>query len=462
MSSIFVRARNRSHRLLRTAERTLDGAPPSLVVVGIGTAGVRRSLLFCQRMSELSAAGRIQTVVFYDCNEVTAAHVQKRMRMRKLFGAARDSGGIQLLFPNYIPVANGFMRDPKKFMEYEGPLERDMDTIVNQVMMHSERCGRAPEAIIEFMGFSGHAILGARFYQKMQAAFPAAIMLPVVTLPKDHASEEWTRRYLWEQYEDLLGGANCLVTTQSAGGSADVDIRLATGLAGFEVAEFGEEDDATSSQLCVTFRRLVPASGGWLGMATVKRRMPVLRKFKWLRFPPWWREYAALGPDDELSTSLGNAIWSTLDPAAQLAEGVQAAGEAPQEMVVSLPVHADELEPLASNAAEVLQRSNIFERFPNMDIAFTTARFNEGLTREPYLHATRLYPIRGELTPVADILRADVPPEERAGPAAVETGFGSYYHLPGAATALRPSPVNDGNEDEDGEEDDWRQHVRYF
>ncbi len=462
MSSIFVRARHRSHRLLHTAERPLDGAPPSLVVVGVGTAGVRRSLLFCQRMTELSAADRIQTAVFYDCNEVTVAHVQKRMR--KLFGATRDGVGIQLLFPNYIPLANGFMRDPKKFLEYEGPLERDMDTIVNQVLLHSERCGRAPEMVIEFMSFSGHAILGARFYQKMQTVFPAAVMLPVMMLPKDHASEEWTRRYLWEQYEDLLGGANCLVTTQSAGSSADADVRLATGLAGFEVAEFGEDDGATNSQLCVTFRRLVPASGGWLGMATVKRRMPVTRKFKWLRFPPWWREYAALGPDDELSMSLGNAIWSTLDPAAQLAEGVYAPGEVPQEMVVSLPVHADELEPVASNAAEVLERSNIFERFPNMDIAFTTARFNEGLTQEPYLHAARIYPIRGELTPVTDILRADVPPEERARPAAVETGFGSYYHLPGAGTALRPSPVNDGDKDENGngEEDDWRQHVRYF
>ena len=158
--------------------------------------------------------------------------------------------------------------------------------------------------------------------------------------------------------------------------------------------------------------------------------------------------------------SLGNAIWSTLDPAAQLAEGVHAHGDVPQEMVVSLPVHADELEPVASNAAEVLERSNIFERFPNMDIAFTTARFNEGLTQEPYMHATRIYPIRGELSPVTDILRADVPSEERARPEMLETGFGSYYHLPGAATMLRPSPLND--EEEDGDEYDWRQNVRYF
>ena len=456
MSSIFVRARSRNHRLLHTAKRPAEGLPPSLVVVGVGTAGVRRTLLFAQRMSELSAAGRIQTALFYDCNEITVGHVRKRLR--KLFGATRNEGGIQLLFPNYIPLSNGFMRDPKKFQAYQGPLERDMDNIVNQVMLHSERCGRAPEVIIQFMSFSGHAIPGARLYQKLQNAFPSAAMLPVMMLPQDHVSEEWTRRYIWEQYEDMLGGANCLVTTQSSGNSGEDDTRLATGLAGFEVAEFGEDDGMATSQLSITFRRLVPASGGWLGMATVKRKLPIMRKFHWLRLPPWWREYAAVGPDDELSTSLGNAIWSTLDPAAQLAEGTSHAENAPQEMVVSLPVHADELEPVATNAAEVLDHSNIFERFPNMDIAFTTARFTERLTTEPYMHVTRLYPIQGELSAVSDILRPEVPPEERQRQAMLETGFGSYYHLHGFALTPQLPP----GADEWDSDDDWKQHIRYF
>ena len=428
-----------------------------MVVVGVGTAGVRRSLLFSQRMSELSSADRIQTCVFYDCNDITVAHVQKRLRT--LFGASRTSGGIQLLFPNYIPLANGFMRDPKKFLEYQGPLERDMDSVVNQVMLHSERCGRAPEVVIEFMSFSGHSMLGARLHQKLQTAFPNAHMLPVMMLPQDHVSEEWTRRYIWEQYEEQLSGANCLVTSQSTGNTGEDDIRLATGLAGFEVAEFGDDDGTTSSQLCVTFRRLVPASGGWMAMATVKRRMPVTQKFQWLRFPPWWREYAAVGPGDELSTSLGHAIWSTLDPAAQLAEGVHPSGEAPQEMVVSLPVHADELEPVASDAAEALERSNIFERFPNMDLAFTTARFTERLTREPYMHVTRIFPVQGELSAVSNIMRPDVALDDRRRAAAIETGFGSYYHLNGFAYTPQYSTMD---EDDDEPNDDWRQHVRYF
>jgi hypothetical protein len=229
-------------------------------------------------------------------------------------------------------------------------------------------------------------------------------------------------------------------------------------LAGFEIAEFGEYDGITSSQLSVTYRRLVPASGGWLGMATVKRKLPVMQKFQWFRLPPWWREYAALGPGDELSTSLGHAIWSTLEPAAQLAEGVSHPGEAPQEMVVSLPVHADELEPVATNAAEVLDRSNIFERFPNMDIAFTTARFTERLTTEPYMHVTRIYPIQGGLSPVTDILRPEISPEERQRYPAVETGFGSYYHLHGTILPPQLSPGADDSESDD----DWRQRVRYF
>ncbi len=456
MSSIFVTPRSRSRRLLHTAERLSEGTPPSLVVVGAGTAGCRRALLFLQRMSELSALGRIQSAVFYDCNEITVAHVHKFLR--KFLGGARSGSGIQILFPNYIPLANGFMRDPRKFEEYMGPLERDLDNIVNQVMVQAERSGRSPEVIIEFMGFAGHAVLGGHLHQELLTAFPSAVILPVMMLPQDHVSEEWTRRYIWEQYENLLAGSNCLVTTQSAGHSGEDDARLTTGLAGFEVADFEEQEGITTSPLAATFRRLVPASGGWLGMAVVKRKMPVMRKFEWLRLPPWWQEYAALGPEDELSMSLGHAIWSTLDATAQMAEGVNHVMDAPQEIVVSLPVHADALEPVASNAAEVLQRSDIFDRHPNMDIAFNTARFTEGLQKEPYLHVTRIYPIYGALSSVSDILRPDLRPDERRRPETGETGFGSYYHLRGIQAAPQLSP----DRGDDDPADDWQQNVRYF
>ena len=466
MPSTFVRSRSRNHRLLHTAKGggeesnrkrgAVQSARPSLVVVGMGTAGVRRSMLFSERMSELSAAGRIQTVVHYDCNEVTVANVQKTLQ--KSFGAARPGAGTQVLFPNYIPEPNGFMRDPTRFRDFRGPLERDMDNIISQVMFHSERCGRVPETIIEFMGFSGHAVLGGILHQKMQNAFPNSTILPVMMLPKDHISEEWTRRHIWEQYENLLSGSNCLVTTQSDINAREDDARLATGLAGFEVAEFGEEDDPSNSQLGVTLRRLMPASGGWLGMAAVKRKMPVTRKFEWLNFPPWWRQYAAVGPGDDLSSLLGNAIWSTLDPASQLAEGINQPPNAPQEIVVSLPLHADELEPVATQAAEALDHSSIFNRFINLDIAFNTARFTDGIDPDPYMHVTRIYPVNGELRTITDILRGEGATLPHAATTTAETGFGSYFHLRDHS----PNPVLPPADDDAEFEDDGQQHVRYI
>jgi hypothetical protein len=456
MPSNFVRARSRNHRLLHTAKRgAVQSTPASLVVVGVGTAGVRRSMLFSERMSELSAAGRIQTAIYYDCNEVTVANVQKTLQ--KSFGVAKTGAGTQVLFPNYVPLPNGFMRDPTRYRDFRGPLERDMDNVINQVMLHSERCGRVPETIIEFMGFSGHAVLGGLLHQKLQNAFPNSTMLPVMMLPKDHVSEEWTKRYIWEQYENLLSGTNCLVTTQSDVNAREDDARLATGLAGFEVAEFGEENDPSVSQLGVTLRRLMPASGGWLGMAAVKRKMPITKKFEWLNFPPWWRQYAAVGPEDDLSSLLGNAIWSTLDPAAQLAEGINQPPNAPQEIVVSLPLHGDELEPVASHAAEALDHSSIFDRFTNLDIAFNTARFTDGIEPEPYMHVTRLYPVNGELRTVRDILRGDGAALPNAPTAMMETGFGSYFHLRGIGSNPVLPPADDGTETED----DGQQHVRY-
>lgn len=448
MSSIFVRPRSHSHELLNTAKRASGGALSSLVVVGIGTAGGRRALMFLQRMSELSAIRRVQSAVFYDCNEITVNHVQKFLR--KFLGGVKNEAGIQILFPNFIPLSNGFMRDPERFREYLGPMERDMDSMINQIMLQSERCGRPPEVIIEFMSFAGHAIVGGHLHQKLRAMFPAAVILPVMMLPKDHVSAEWTRRCIWEQYENFLEGSNCLVTTQPAGHAGEDDLRLSTGLAGFAVADYEESEETTvGNPLGGTLRRLAPASGGWLGMAVVKRKVPVVRKFEWLRFPPWWQQYAALGSEDELSRSLGHAIWSTLDPSAQMAEGVDCTENAPQEVVISMPVHGDALEPVAAEAAEVLERSSIFEQFPNMDIAFNTARFVEGVTKEPYMHITRIYPISGELTPVRAILHPDVPPEGRGRSAVRETGFGSHYHLRGSAAAGALFPDN-GDFDGDG------------
>ena len=159
MSSTFVRSRNRGRELLYTAERPAEGISPWLVTVGIGTAGSRRALLLLQRISELSALGRVQSAVFYDCNEITAAYVGKFLR--KFLGGARTGSGIQVLLPNYIPLPNGFMRDPRRYEEYLGPLERDMDNIVSQLTAQSERCGRAPELIVEFMALPAMRRWGA-------------------------------------------------------------------------------------------------------------------------------------------------------------------------------------------------------------------------------------------------------------------------------------------------------------
>ena len=450
MSSIFVRPRSRNSRLLHTARLKTEGNSPSLVVVGAGTAGTRRALTFLQRMSELSEIGRVQSAVFYDCNEITVNYVQSFLR--KFLGRSKNGTGVQVLFPNYIPVTNGFMRDPKLFEEYEGPLERDMDSIVAQIIAQSERSGRSPQAIIEFMSFSGHAVLGGRFHQKLREAFPSAVILPVLMLPQDHVSEEWTRRYIWERLEALLEGAACLLTAQSSNTTED-DRRLATGLAGVEVADFDEEG-ATVSPLASACQRLSTASGGWLGMATVKRKMPVMRKFEWLRLPPWWRQYAAVGPDEGLSVAAGHAIWSTFDPPAQMAEGLNDPHRVPQMVVVSLPVHPDALEPLATGAAEVLERTNLFGEFPNMDIAFNAARFHEGSSGEPFMHVTRVYPVQGELAPVMEILHPGRSPEQ-AGSFAHETGFGTYYHLEAGADGVPPLPFEEPD-------DDWQQHVRYI
>ena len=95
MASIFVRPRDHSSKLLRTTRRkNYESRPSGLVLVGMGTAGCRRLLLLLQRLSELSETGRIQSAVFYDCNEATIDYI--RRFLGKFLGKSRHRTGCRL------------------------------------------------------------------------------------------------------------------------------------------------------------------------------------------------------------------------------------------------------------------------------------------------------------------------------------------------------------------------------
>lgn len=426
MPTVYVKSRGRGRSLLRTSKRRDNFSPANIVVAGIGTAGCRRALLMLQRFAELSVLNRVQSAVFHDCNDTTISHIGRYLG--RFLGKGRGDAGVQIVFPGYVPLSNGFLRNPQSFLEFGGPLRQDMDNVVGQVAAQSDRCGRAPSVIIVFMGFGGHAALGGQLYEKLKAAFPASVMLPTLMLPSDHVCEEWTRRYIWEQYESLLAGSKCLLTSQSLNSGGDEDMRLATGLAAIEMAEF-EDEDASESPLSVVCKRLMPASGGWLGVAAVKRRMPIVRKFQWLKVPPQWSDYAVLGADEDTSMSLSHAIWATMDEASQMAPGIGQFERTPQEVVISLPIHPDTLEPVATEAAEMLERTSLFARYPNMDVAFTTARFDEDVDRKPYLHVSRMYPVYGAIDPIIDILHPGRQIDtEEMGLTPFETGFGTWFH----------------------------------
>ena len=120
------------------------------------------------------------------------------------------------------------------------------------------------------MGFAGHSVLGGRLHRKMRAAFPGCgDPAHIEMLPDDHVSEEWTRRYIWEQFEDLLEGSECLLTASNRRVTyGEDDLRLATGLAGVEVADFDEEGSYRQPAGCCVstvehlFRRLVGDGNG--------------------------------------------------------------------------------------------------------------------------------------------------------------------------------------------------------
>ena len=125
--------------------------------------------------------------------------------------------------------------------------------------------------------------------------------------------------------------------------------------------------------------------------------------------------------------------------------------------MVSLPLHGDELEPVATQAAEALDHSSIFNRFTNLDIAFNTARFTDGIEPDPYMHVTRIYPVNGELQSVTEILRGRGAALPYGAATMTETGFGSYFHM----RDLVRNPVLPPPDYSTEIADDEQQHVRY-
>lgn len=397
--------------------------PAPLVSFSVGTAGTNRNWAWGIRMGEAGRLDRLQCMVCYDCNQVTVDNITARAR------SMRGAPGPSVLVPEYLPKVDGFLRDPYSFEQYFGLIDRDLDRILADIKTRSELVGAPPQFIVEFLGFGGHAIIGAIIHRKLFEAFPAATFLPVLLIPREHALEEWMRQGTWDQYEQYLEGQTVLITDNRAGNPAELDNRLAIGLAAIECTA---QTDPQSGSLAESVASLAPFSSGWFGMSVAQRKLPATAHWEWKQLPPGWQIRLLKGRANELAWEVRSAIWDSLKPEAQLARHDPPSNEAPQRVVATLPLLKEEMGEVKEDVMDQLRREGFFEQYPNLNLSFGSARF-AGPTRHPaelFMYATRLYPLIGPVQSVQDIMNRHGLSQDATNPEMIQrTGFGTKYHL---------------------------------
>ena len=223
--------------------RDVDREPAPIVSLSVGSAGMARSAMWTQKMTALGCRGRIQSLVAYDCNKT---NIEEWLR-----AAAASQIDHLTITPEYLPISEGFLRQPNAFMSHYGAIERDIERIVDEMERLAHEAGVRPQIIIEWIGFGGHAKLSYLIHEHVAARFPGAQFLPVFCMPSERVLEQNIRDYqLWEAAEEIIGPIASLITDNRASGSLQIlDERIALGLAAIEASYRFRPDVGTMAEI---------------------------------------------------------------------------------------------------------------------------------------------------------------------------------------------------------------------
>lgn len=227
--------------------RDFEREPAPIISLSVGSAGMARSAMWTQKMTALGCRGRIQSLVAYDCHKT---NIQEWNR------AAQNSGLDSItITPQYLPISEGFLRQPNAFMSHYGAIERDIERITDDMERLANEAGVRPQIIIEWIGFGGHAKLSYLIHEHVAARFPGAKFLPVFCMPAERVLEQNIRDYqLWQAAEDIIGPVSSVITDNRASGSLQLlDERIALALASMEACHRFRPDVGTMAETVSMF-----------------------------------------------------------------------------------------------------------------------------------------------------------------------------------------------------------------
>lgn len=420
----FLRRGKQTPLLGTTSGEQHTSAP--ILAVGIGTTGCTRAFSFVEAAAEAGGMSAIQSVVCYDSNQRTVEELTARTN--KLKAPSMPA----IFLPEYIPSDDGFHRDPDRVDKFFGLLDRELERLVNGAFRNSMKIGASPQIIVEFFGCGGHIKLAGVLHSKLRETFPDAMFLPVLALPQDSILEKRLRDKTWSIFEEPFSGERVLITDNKMGSFRDIDRRLSTGLASIATSQYSDPTANSMADIVSVHKEL---SGGWFGMSVVRR--PLLSQ-RVRKFGVFSERKISVGRSNKLAEETRFAVWKSFEPFGQLARHASLSAESPQHLIVELPLSIPAMEETKSDVMDQLTREGLFEQYPNLKVAFASARFESEAEDEEDLYVTRFFALGGPIESIDEIMEVSPPADPP-----YQTGFGSGYYSSTQAVAGASEAVQD-------------------
>ena len=235
--------------------------PAPIVSMAVGSTGIQRTALWYKKMRALGCDDRVQSLFLYDCN---SSNIRE-------WNAAAEAAGISgiSITPEYLPLSEGFLRQPNFFMAHYGAIERDVERMVDQLERNANEAGVRPQIIIEWIGFGGHARLSYLIHEHVAQRFPNTAFLPVYCIPADRVLEQNIREFqLWDEAQSVIGDHPSIITDNLAGGSVQtLDERVAISLAAIEASYRFRQEVGTLAEIISSFKI---GQNRWIGLDTIE------------------------------------------------------------------------------------------------------------------------------------------------------------------------------------------------
>ncbi len=234
-------------QLVSIAMDSYDREPAPIISVSVGSAGMRRTALWRRKMDALNCTDRIQSMVAYDCNRT---NVQQWIKSAKASNAMD-----KCILPNYLPFSEGFLRQPNFFIEHYGPIERDLERIIDEMEQKVYESGTRPQLIIEWIGFGGHARISYLFHEMLVERFHGTRILPIYCIPDDRVLERNIREHnLWNEAQEIIGTGPVIITDNRVISNLQtLDERIAITLAAPEACYRFRAEYGTMAETISTF-----------------------------------------------------------------------------------------------------------------------------------------------------------------------------------------------------------------